>query len=258
MPQLLSDGLNLTVRKKLILAGLYLSKFNSAGLKELGFDSFTEAFNVIGYALGSRPASVKNYRDEFDPLFPNKRRGWHKRPMRQYCEDVYAEYQRLDIEGFSGLIRTFFGSAADSVIPMRLVGETDDGTTVFAQRLVTGLAAERYFESRYSTIPIFQDFELENTTAFGCGYDFRLHPKSTHGDFIAVEVKGLKDQGGGIALTPKEYEIAAAITDRYFLFVVRNFRENPNHLIFRDPVNGGLEFRKTERIIVQVSWLTSV
>lgn len=70
-----SVGSNLTVRRKLILSGLYLSKFDSEGLKSLGFDSFTEAFNVIGYALGSQPASIKNYRDEFDPLFPNRRKG---------------------------------------------------------------------------------------------------------------------------------------------------------------------------------------
>jgi hypothetical protein len=55
-------------REKLILTGLYLSKYDSAGLKKLGFESFIEAFNVIGYALGGKPASIKNYRDEFDPL----------------------------------------------------------------------------------------------------------------------------------------------------------------------------------------------
>jgi hypothetical protein len=53
-------------RGKLILVGLYLSKYDSLGLKRLGFESFMEAFNVIGYALGSKPASIKNYRDEFD------------------------------------------------------------------------------------------------------------------------------------------------------------------------------------------------
>jgi hypothetical protein len=62
-------------RNKLILTGLYLSKYDSLGLRELGFESFAEAFNVIGYAMGSRPASIKNYRDEFDPLFPNRRKG---------------------------------------------------------------------------------------------------------------------------------------------------------------------------------------
>ena len=65
----------LAKREKLILVGLYLSKYDSLGLKKLGFESFAEAFNVIGYALGSKPASIKNYRDEFDPLFPNREKG---------------------------------------------------------------------------------------------------------------------------------------------------------------------------------------
>ena len=80
-------------RDKLILAGLYLSKYDSVGLKQLGFETFIEAFNVIGYALGARPASIKNYRDEFDPLFPNRRKGWHKRPTRDYCKKLYQEFK---------------------------------------------------------------------------------------------------------------------------------------------------------------------
>jgi hypothetical protein len=39
-------------REKLILTGLYLSKYDSAGVRRLGFESFVEAFNVIGYSLG--------------------------------------------------------------------------------------------------------------------------------------------------------------------------------------------------------------
>ena len=65
---------NISLREKLILAGLYLAKYDEAGLKQLGFNSFVEAFNVIGYGLGARPASIKNYRDEFDSLFPNNRK----------------------------------------------------------------------------------------------------------------------------------------------------------------------------------------
>ncbi len=55
----------IAAREKLILVGLYLSKYDSLGLKRLGFDGFVEAFNVFGYAMGSKPASIKNYRDEF-------------------------------------------------------------------------------------------------------------------------------------------------------------------------------------------------
>src|SRR2546425_9734387 len=96
-------------REKLILTGLYLSKYDSVGLKKLGFGSFVEAFNVIGYALGQKPASIKNYRDEFDPLFPNKRRGWHKRPTRDYCLRIFTDYKHLDLETFAGLVKSFAG-----------------------------------------------------------------------------------------------------------------------------------------------------
>src|SRR5260221_7322940 len=99
----------IAAREKLILAGLYLSKYDSLGLKKLGFESFVEAFNIIGYALGSKPASIKNYRDEFDPFFPNSRKGWHKRDLREYCRHVMETYQELDLQEFSDLVRSFAG-----------------------------------------------------------------------------------------------------------------------------------------------------
>src|SRR5271168_602754 len=100
-------------REKPILAGLYLSKYDVVGLKKLGFESFIEAFNVVGYALGSKPASVKNYRDEFDPLFPNRRKGWHKRPTRDYCLNVFKQYKNLDLETFTALVKSFVGVDAN-------------------------------------------------------------------------------------------------------------------------------------------------
>ena len=61
--------------KKLMLAGLYLSKFDRGkqGLKALGFKTLQEAYNSFALAVGGRPASVKNYMQEFDPYFPNSR-----------------------------------------------------------------------------------------------------------------------------------------------------------------------------------------
>jgi Domain of unknown function (DUF3883) len=244
-------------RAKLILTGLYLAKYDSIGLRRLGFRSFVEAYNVIGYALGSQPASIKNYRDEFDPLFPNKRKGWHKRPIRDYCLKVFEEYKSLDIELFTGLIKSFLGHDENIWSEVQEKEEGDEGASGFAKRLITGLAAEHYFESVQPSLPEFQGFELENTTRLGCGYDFRLHA-SNHDRFLAVEVKGLRELTGGLSLTPREYEAAAAMRDRFFLFVVKNFQKSPLHEIFPDPLIGRLEFTKTERITVQVSWLARV
>jgi hypothetical protein len=249
----------LATRQKLILSGLYLSKYDSLGVKKLGFEGFVEAFNVIGYALGSRPASIKNYRDEFDPPFPtNQRKGWHKRPTRDYCRAVYEEYKGLDFESFTGLVRSFFGFDENLLSSVAPIGQPDNSASSFAQRLITGLAAEQYFESVHSGLSEFKGYRAENTTRLGCGYDFRLRPETHHNDFLAVEVKGLKDQSGGLSFTPKEYEVASTLRERFFLFVVKNFRESPSHAIFQDPISSNLQFKKVERVTVQVSWLTAV
>jgi Protein NO VEIN, C-terminal len=248
----------MATRQKLILSGLYLSKYDSAGLRCLGFESFAEAFNVIGYGLGSRPASIKNYRDEFDPLFPNKRKGWHKRPTRDYCRAIFEEYKGLDLESFTGLVKSFFGFDGNMESDIVPTEKEDEGASSFAQRLITGLAAEQYFESIHSELPEFKGYLVENTTRFGCGYDFRLRTEPNHRDFLVVEVKGLKEQTGSLSMTPKEYGVASALRDRFFLFVVRNFRESPSHSIFRNPLSSDLHFRRTERTTIQVSWLTTV
>lgn len=247
----------IATREKLILTGLYLSKYDSLGLKKLGFESFVEAFNVIGYAMGSKPASIKNYRDEFDPLFPNRRKGWHKRQIRSYCLKVFKDYKSLDLESFTGLVRSFAGYDENVWSEIQAQEEHDESESQFAKRLITGLAAERYFESVQPSLPEFKDHVVENTTRLGCGNDFRLRIKAQE-DFLAVEVKGLKERMGNLSLTPKEHEVATAFRDRFFLFIVKNFQESPFHEIFQNPLSGRLQFRKSERVTVHVSWVANV
>ena len=254
---MLLNPVQIPTREKLILTGLYLSKYDSAGVKKLGFDSFTEAFNVVGYALGSKPASIKNYRDEFDPLVSKRRKGWHRRPTRDYCLRVFQQYRGLEFEPFAGLIRSFVGYDDNLWSEITANDDKADAEAIFAKRLITGLAAERYFEATQPTIPEFRDYAVVNTTHLGCGYDFRLSAEYDK-QFLAVEVKGLKETTGTLSLTPKEYEIAGDLTDRFFLFVVKNFRETPFHEIYRNPLSGALRFARKERVTVNISWLTSV
>ena len=176
---MLPDLQRISSREKLILAGLFLSKYDLLGLKKLGFESFQEAFNVIGYGLGSRPASIKNYRDEFDPLFPNPRQGWHKRPRREYCVEIYKKYKDLDLETFSALLKSFVGYDENALSVTESKEEKKDSESFFAKRLITGLAAEHYFEAIQPKLPEFKDYIVENTTRLGCGYDFRLDVKPT-------------------------------------------------------------------------------
>jgi Protein NO VEIN, C-terminal len=245
----------LSLREKAILAGLYLSKFDSEGLRCLGFDSFIQAFNVIGAALAVRPASVKNYRDEFDPLFPNDRKGWHRRPIRDYCKAVYDAFGGLNLKDFANLVKRIIYREHDLDLLMEEVDRKQGEDSSFAKRLITGQAAEQYFKSMYRNIGLFKDFELEDTTNLGCGFDFRL---SSPRIFYGIEVKGLSEPIGSIALTSKEHSVASILRRRFFLFVVKNFKEQPFHEMYRDPLNGRLVFSRVEQKTVQVSWTTSV
>jgi hypothetical protein len=247
----------IATREKLILAGLYLSRYDSLGLRKLGFKGFKEAFNVLGYALGSQPASIKNYRDEFDPLFPNRRKGWHKRPTRDYCRKVFEKYNGLDLESFTGLVKSFLGYDENAWTEIQADDEVREGESNFAKRLITGLAAEQYFVSVQPSLPEFGGYVLEDTTRIGCGYDFRLRMEADE-SFLVVEVKGLRERTGGLSLTPKEHAVATALRERFFLFVVKNFHESPFHEIYQNPLSGGLQFRKVERVTVHVTWLATV
>lgn len=162
----------------------------------------------------------------------------------------------MDIERFTGLIKSFVGYDDNVWIGVQANEETYESESYFS-RLITGLAAEQYFESIQPSVSEFKGYVAENTTRFGCGYDFRLRLGARQ-DFLAVEVKGLKERTGSLSLTPKEFEVATALRERFFLFVVKNFRETPTHEIFRDPLSGGLQFRRNERLVVQVSWVTNV
>jgi hypothetical protein len=244
-------------RERAVLAGLYLAKYDSLGLKKLGFESFKEAFNVLGYAVGAQPASLKNYRDEFDPVFPNRRKGWHKRPTRAYCLKVLEQYRDLDFESFTGLVMSIVGYDAQVWSEARAIEEHEETESHFAKRLMTGLAAERYFASVQPSLAEFRGYIAEDTTRLGCGYDFRLRAEAPD-EFLAVEVKGMSEPKGGVYLTPKEHEAAAALENRFFLFVVKNFSESPFHEIYQNPLSGRLDFRRIERVTVQVSWLATV
>lgn len=166
------------------------------------------------------------------------------------------EYEALDPQIFSALIRSFV-DGNDPVSGADQDGGTDGGQSAFAQRLITGIAAENYFETVQPALPEFCKYDVENTTRLGCGYDFSLRNKATD-EFLAVEVKGLRDKSGGIALTSKEYQMAGTLADKFYLFVVKNFRESPFHEIYQNPVSSPLAFQRKERVVVQISWQTNV
>lgn len=68
--------------KLALISAYYLSKYNHEALRALGYSAYSQAFNDIGDRLGVKANSVKNMRDEFDPIHDNDRVGWYQRPLR--------------------------------------------------------------------------------------------------------------------------------------------------------------------------------
>ena len=239
-------------RDKAILIGLYLSRFDNKGLDELGFEGFNQAFNTLGYSIGVKPASIKNYRDEFDPYFPNVRQGWHKRQSRDYCKQYLDTFSMLSFNDFTDLIKRFIIPNYEIEQFVQRVHKKDHTESV-AKRLITGKAAEEYFKIKHTAINQFKDYELKDTTNLACGFDFKL---SLNTNFYCVEVKGLNLKTGSIMMTEKEFYVAKELKNQYCLFVVTNFAETPEHQIFFDPLNSRLSFKKTERIVTQTNYST--
>ncbi len=243
-----------SVRDKSILVGLYLSKFDNEALAILGFKGFNEAFNTFGFSIGSKPASIKNYRDEFDPFFPNARKGWHKRAIREYCKKFLDDFSSLGFETFTELIKSLVIKNYDVEKIIEKFEKKDKSESV-AKRLITGIAAEEYFKANYKSVRDFSDFELKDTTNLACGFDYKL---SYNIEYYCVEVKGLNTNAGSIAMTEKEFSVAQNLKEKYCLFIVTNFIEKPIHQYYFDPLNSKLQFKKTERQVTQINYSTSI
>lgn len=241
-------------REKAILIGLYLSKFNQAALAHLGFKRFSEAYNVLGYAIGAKPQSIKNYRDEFDPHFPNSRKGWANRDLREHCQAILDEFNGYDITAFAKLV---LGVVAPGSINIEEspTNVGPDYTSMVANRLVTGLAAEEYFMSRYREVPEFAGLAITDMRNSARGFDFLALAEA---EYFCVEVKGINAKRGNVMLTEKEHSTARAEKERYCLFVVSNFLTTPNHQCFFNPLQGHLAFKAVEEVIVRRSFIASI
>lgn len=254
----------------MMMIGLFLSKFDREGLAALGFTGFWEAYNTLAFALGGKPKTINNYRDEFDPCFSRVRKGWGSRPLRPTRQKMLDRMGALGLDEFARRIREAVSPAGDVEPFIDLGGGGEDaaaaagaagvsaaaGPSSFSRRLMTGLSAENYFQAHYAEIGLFASRGLTRTTHFGCGFDFRVGDEA--GPFYAVEVKGLSGASGTILLTDKEHAAAGALRERYFLFLVRDFSRKPFHTLVRNPLRSELSFSRRDFVRHETQWVCTV
>ncbi|MGI8604676.1 MAG: DUF3883 domain-containing protein [Verrucomicrobiales bacterium] len=215
-----------------IIIGYAMSRLDRTYLDARHHKSWKEAFNQAGTLLKVAPASLKNLRDEFDPVHGNARRGWKDRPMRPNRQRVMGDLCDVSdaalLEMIDGILRHDADAVQGVVAPL---SKPIERVYNVAERLRTGRLAEVFFRDNCDKIAgILAAMLLDHRELF-CGYDFGLQDRPA----IAIEVKGLKQSRGGIAFTDREWTEAKARRQNYWLVVVGNLESSPIARLIPDP-----------------------
>jgi hypothetical protein len=241
-----------------LIVAYYLSRFDRNAYLALGFETQTTAHQAIGMRLGVKPNSIKNMRDEFDPLHANPRAGWYQRPLRPSRARVVELFQDTTEEELRDIVQHILSnSPAEAAEVLAAPIDTIAGsqgtkakTPVYVVRGPTGRRAEQIYidfhRSKQRPLP----GNLVDHRDHGTGYDFEIQGQAgTH----LVEVKGLDGDSGGILFTAKEWNVARKSGPTYYLVIVRNVFGDPTIQIINDPASI-LKPTQYVRTVVQLTW----
>lgn len=234
-------------RTNLLIVAFYLSKFDKTAVANLGYDGFRDAFRMIGEKLEYSPNTVKNRRDDFDPLFPH-RAGWHQVELSSNSLNIVDNFDHLSEEGLRAIVLDILNQNAGSELNTTL--ENVNGEKKYVAIGLTGKKAETYFIEWFSVN--YPNSVLIDMRDLGCGYDFAVEDSEK-----VFEVKGLSGSDGGIRFTDKEWSVANAKGEDYDLVIVSDcFSDAPNLTIHTNPS----EYLKPEKqisTVIAVNWNVS-
>jgi hypothetical protein len=237
-----------------LIVGYAMSRLDKAYLEAHKLKSWKEAFRRAGEALEVAPASIKNLRDEFDPIHGNARRGWKGRPMRDSRERVMGQLREVSDAALLEVINRIF--AHDPEVVQEVVtplSKPDVRIHNVAERLRTGRLAEEFFLLHSQRIANCARSLILDHRALARGYDFGVRER----DGIAIEVKGLKQTRGGILFTDREWSEAMVRRADYWLVVVGNLEGNPIARLIADPT-AALQAKCRYQTTIAASWGASV
>jgi len=236
----------------------YLSRFNEVAYKNLGYGNMLNTHNRIGAILSLPPNTVKNWRDEFDPLFGH-RVGWYQRPMTQSRLRVVEALEELDEISVRAIVLDILKGntlkdiyETEQLISIVSEKEPSFGTGKFILRGPTGKVAEDFFIKSFNNNETPFLGKLIDCRDYGCGYDFRVEGSET----VYIEVKGLFGDAGGVLFTNKEWQVANDKGVLYYLCVIKNTDLQPMLQFINNPAEK-LNANKNLHTVIQVSWSVS-
>jgi hypothetical protein len=243
--------------KLTLYVSYYLSRFNENGLHNLGYTTWNEAFGDIASRLNVKRHSVKNWRDEFDPIHGH-RAGWYQRPMSPSRVRVVKAMEQLNEPELRGIVLDILSgqiqedSEKFNELVKVVTEEKSSKSSQFILRGPTGRKAEEFFQEYHATHNKPVKGELIDTRDLGCGYDFEIRNSKT----FFVEVKGLANENGGVLFTNKEWETALRLKDEYILAIVTDVNQHPTIRFISNPAEK-LEAKKNIVSTIQIQWSVS-
>lgn len=242
-----------------LIVAYYLSRFDDEAYSALGFPGRqkTKAHQQLGEALSVNHNSLKNRRDDFDPLHGH-RAGWHQYKLSEKMRHVVESFQDLDFSEMTDIVFEIISNAdlaKDLGSSIADVDKSDKSKKKppFVPRGITGENAELYFKEWHSRDQKPLAGQLYDRRHDGCGYDFLIE----NGQQIAyVEVKGLDQAEGGVSFTSKEWSVAEKECGNYFLVFVSNLSSEPVITVISDPFHN-LSASKYIYRPVQIKWNVS-
>ncbi|MEZ6043933.1 MAG: DUF3883 domain-containing protein [Planctomycetaceae bacterium] len=242
-------------RKNLVgmLAGYYLSRFDKVAYGRFSGQSHSAVHKYLAERIGVPASSVKLWRDEFDPIHANSRQGWHKRkmaPSRLRMAEMLGGVSEVGVYGL--LIDCFENQEANVVELLREIDAPSPGSNEkIPTRSLTGGRAEEQFINWFRTGKSIFTGPLDDCRLLQCGYDFEAFYAGAQ---AYIEVKGLRDNSGGVLMTDKEWTTCAELGELYFMILVRSVEATrPTIEVYRNPAET-LKARQNVATVVQVSW----
>ena len=215
-----------------VVVGYAMSRLDKAFLTGLGLRSWKSAFTTASKAIGVPATSVKNLRDEFDPIHSNARAGWRDRPLRDSRQRVALELADVSDDALLELVRRILVKDTDATVAA-IDALAPDGSVAaaVAERLLTGRRAEDFFVKNAKGIVGIEPNRLVDCRISALGYDFAVDKS----DRRVFEIKGIKGHRGDILFTDREWAEAGRLSEHYVLVVIGQLASAPMATVIVDP-----------------------
>lgn len=228
------DGRTRLETEELVI-GYAMSRLDEQYLRARQYATWQQAYKEAANALSSPPTSFKNLRDEFDPIHPNPRLGWHRnsqQPLRQSRQRVLDELQDVSDDALLELVSRILGrdeeTIAEAIDSLAVVTKVAHNV---AERLLTGRRAEEFFLAHSGSLVGIETSHVLDYRQAARGFDFGVQGKPE----LAIEVKGIKQKRGDIQFTDREWTEARYRGENYLLAVVGNLAAEPVARIIPNP-----------------------